>query len=77
MRGIDLKAARWRRSSYSNSEGGQCVEVAADLPVVPVRDSKKPDIPALVFPAPAWTSFVAAFVTPGSDRNPVRKRGLG
>jgi hypothetical protein len=60
---IDLKAATWRRSSYSNSEGGQCLEVADDLPVVPVRDSKKPDIPALIFPAPAWASFVAAVRT--------------
>ncbi|MGW3645125.1 DUF397 domain-containing protein [Streptomyces sp. NPDC000878] len=60
MRSIDLKAATWRRSSYSNSEGGQCLEVADDLPVVPVRDSKKPDIPALIFPVPAWSSFVAA-----------------
>ncbi|UIX34974.1 DUF397 domain-containing protein [Streptomyces sp. GQFP] len=63
MRSIDLKVATWRRSSYSNSEGGQCLEVADDLPVVPVRDSKKPDIPALVFPAPAWASFVAAVRT--------------
>ncbi|MGW1714402.1 MULTISPECIES: DUF397 domain-containing protein [Streptomyces] len=63
MRSIDLKAATWRRSSYSNSEGGQCLEVADDLPVVPVRDSKKPDIPALIFRAPAWASFVAAVRT--------------
>ncbi|MGW2252984.1 DUF397 domain-containing protein [Kitasatospora sp. NPDC001660] len=27
---------------------------------VPVRDSKDPHGPALVFPAPAWASFVAA-----------------
>lgn len=59
-RPIDLTAATWRRSSYSNSDGGQCLEVAERLPVVPVRDSKNPDIPALVFPAPAWASFVAA-----------------
>jgi hypothetical protein len=24
----DLTAARWRKSSYSNAEGGECVEVA-------------------------------------------------
>lgn len=28
--------------------------------LVPVRDSKDPEGPALVFPAPAWQSFVAA-----------------
>ncbi|MFE2411076.1 DUF397 domain-containing protein [Kitasatospora sp. NPDC059408] len=27
---------------------------------VPVRDSKDPNGPALVFPAPAWESFVSA-----------------
>ncbi|MFC5666627.1 DUF397 domain-containing protein [Kitasatospora misakiensis] len=49
----------WRKSSYSNN-GGQCVEIAPDFPnVVPVRDSKDPDGPALVFPADAWRAFVA------------------
>ncbi|MFD0410125.1 DUF397 domain-containing protein [Kitasatospora sp. NPDC127116] len=28
--------------------------------LAPVRDSKDPDGPALVFPAEAWMSFVAA-----------------
>ncbi|WP_344337950.1 DUF397 domain-containing protein [Kitasatospora putterlickiae] len=50
----------WRKSSYSNN-GGQCVEVATIHPAaVPVRDSKDPDGPTLLFPAPAWRSFVAA-----------------
>lgn len=29
---IDLSAAAWRRSSYSNASGGDCVEVAAGFP---------------------------------------------
>ncbi|MFJ8648307.1 DUF397 domain-containing protein [Streptomyces sp. NPDC093546] len=61
MRTIDLSAVAWRRSSYSNSDGGQCVEVSDDFTaVVPVRDSKVPNGPALVFPAGGWSSFVAA-----------------
>ncbi|MFE7646340.1 DUF397 domain-containing protein [Streptomyces phaeoluteigriseus] len=61
MRGIDLRAASWRRSSYSNSDGGECIEVSDDFaPAVPVRDSKVPDGPVLVFPAPGWSSFVSA-----------------
>ncbi|MEJ8657219.1 DUF397 domain-containing protein [Streptomyces sp. MS1.AVA.4] len=28
----DLSNARWRTSSYSNGEGGECVEVAYDFP---------------------------------------------
>ncbi|MBC9727349.1 DUF397 domain-containing protein [Streptomyces sp. TRM68367] len=61
MRAIDLTDVTWRKSSYSNPDGGQCVEVADNLPtVVPVRDSKAPDGPALVFEAGAWSSFVSA-----------------
>ncbi|MFI1187149.1 DUF397 domain-containing protein [Streptomyces californicus] len=55
----DLTAAVWRKSSYSNSDGGQCVEVADGFPgVVPVRDSKRPEGAALVFGASAWAVFV-------------------
>ncbi|MER5460541.1 DUF397 domain-containing protein [Streptomyces sp. NPDC002668] len=61
MRGIDLSAASWRKSSYSNSDGGECVEVSDDFAgVVPVRDSKDPHGPVLVFQAPDWSSFVSA-----------------
>ncbi|WP_369192462.1 DUF397 domain-containing protein [Streptomyces sp. R08] len=52
----------WRKSSYSNSDGGACLEVAdnAPTPVVPVRDSKNPEGPALTLPASAWSAFVVA-----------------
>ncbi|MFD8979685.1 DUF397 domain-containing protein [Streptomyces sp. NPDC059564] len=52
----------WFTSSYSNN-GGQCIEVAANLVVsrgvVPVRDSKDPSGPVLHFPAGAFAAFVA------------------
>ncbi|MGW4228542.1 DUF397 domain-containing protein [Streptomyces sp. NPDC004980] len=36
------------------------MEVSDGLPdVVPVRDSKRTDGPALTFAAPSWTSFIA------------------
>ncbi|MFE6750798.1 DUF397 domain-containing protein [Kitasatospora purpeofusca] len=55
----NTSGAFWFKSSYSNN-GGQCVEVSASFPgAVPVRDSKDPEGPALVFPADAWRSFVA------------------
>lgn len=62
MRPIDLSTVNWRKSSYSNQDGGACVEVSDDFAplVVPVRDSKTPHGPALVFPAGGWASFVAA-----------------
>jgi hypothetical protein len=51
----DLTSAEWRKSSYSGSNGGNCVEVATNLPgVVAVRDSKHPDGPALAFDPAAW-----------------------
>ncbi|MFE6050531.1 DUF397 domain-containing protein [Kitasatospora sp. NPDC056446] len=56
----DLSSASWIKSSYSNN-GGDCVEVTADIPgLTPVRDSKDPQGPALLFPAKAWLSFVTA-----------------
>ncbi|WP_411074553.1 DUF397 domain-containing protein [Streptomyces sp. cmx-4-7] len=62
MRPIDLSDVAWRKSSYSNPDGGACVEISDDFApfVVPVRDSKTPHGPALVFPAGGWSSFVAA-----------------
>ncbi|WP_327156485.1 DUF397 domain-containing protein [Streptomyces tubercidicus] len=63
---VDLSTAAWRTSSYSNGDGGDCVEVADDLPgIVPVRDSKDPHGPAVVFPAAAWSTFVTAVKNTG------------
>jgi Domain of unknown function (DUF397) len=51
----------WRKSSYSGSNGGNCVEVADSLPgVVAVRDSKDPGGPVLAFAPDAWRAFMAA-----------------
>jgi len=51
----------WRKSSYSGSEGGSCLEVLDGHPTgVPVRDSKTPQGPALLLPPTGWTSFVTA-----------------
>ncbi|MFI0155603.1 DUF397 domain-containing protein [Streptomyces lydicus] len=58
---LDLNSARWRKSSYSNGDGADCVEVSDDFPgLVPVRDSKTPEGAALFIPAPAWNTFIAA-----------------
>ncbi|MCL7495355.1 DUF397 domain-containing protein [Streptomyces sp. MCA2] len=63
---IDLSAAVWRKSSYTSGEGGNCVEVIDDLPgIVPVRDSKDPHGPAIVFPTTAWSTFVTAVKNTG------------
>jgi hypothetical protein len=55
--GTDLSGAIWRKSKRSNN-GGNCVEVASNLPgVVAVRDSKDPGGPALVFTPDEWAAF--------------------
>ncbi|GAB3673983.1 hypothetical protein GCM10027589_43930 [Actinocorallia lasiicapitis] len=43
----------WRKSSYSNTTGGDCVEVAKIVGTIGLRDSKTPERPHLTFtPAP-------------------------
>jgi hypothetical protein len=55
---VDLDGATWRKSSYRNGRGGECVEVA-DLPSGrAVRDSKHPEGPILVFTRGGWQAFV-------------------
>jgi Domain of unknown function (DUF397) len=58
--GINVDRAQWRKSSYSGSNGGACVEVARNLPgAVAVRDSKDPDGPKLAFAPDEWAAFTA------------------
>ncbi|MFC8868143.1 DUF397 domain-containing protein [Streptomyces sp. NPDC057148] len=55
----------WFKSSYSDTEGANCVEVAVSR-VIHVRDSKTPSAgPELHVSAPAWSAFIAA-VQPGA-----------
>src|SRR5690348_18321172 len=55
---VDLDGATWRKSTYSNGSGGECVEVA-DLPSGrAVRDSKHPEGSILVFTKGGWQAFV-------------------
>lgn len=57
---MELTGATWRTSSRSSGNGGDCVEVADNLPgVVGVRDSKDRQGPALTFTPASWAAFVA------------------
>ncbi|OWV12919.1 DUF397 domain-containing protein [Micromonospora wenchangensis] len=57
---MELNQARWRKSTRSSGNGGNCVEVAGNLPgLIAVRDSKDPAGPALTFTPTAWRSFLA------------------
>ncbi|MGC4780100.1 DUF397 domain-containing protein [Micromonospora zamorensis] len=51
--------ARWHTATRSSNNGGDCVEVADNLPGrVLVRDSKDRDGGTLAFAPAAWSSFV-------------------
>jgi hypothetical protein len=59
--GHDIDNLIWRKSSYSGSNGGNCVEIADNLPgVVAVRDSKDPGGPVLAFTPDDWRRFTVA-----------------
>lgn len=48
----------WRKSSYSQGDGSDCVEVALGRVQAAVRDSKNTSGPELSFPAATWSAFV-------------------
>ncbi|GHB69600.1 hypothetical protein GCM10010331_66960 [Streptomyces xanthochromogenes] len=50
----------WRKSSHSGPDQGSCVEIADGHATVPVRDSKNPDGPALLFRAESFGTFIDA-----------------
>lgn len=62
-----LPAPQWRKSSYSNGTGGECVEVAEFSVNIGVRDSKTPEGAPIAVSRTAWAGFVTA----------VRHQGLG
>ncbi|TQF05934.1 DUF397 domain-containing protein [Kitasatospora acidiphila] len=58
-----MKQLTWFKSTHSGENGGDCVEASRDLlpaGLVPLRDSKNPDGPALTFPTRAFSGFVGA-----------------
>ncbi|MFD4663365.1 DUF397 domain-containing protein [Streptomyces halstedii] len=55
-----VSGLEWCKSSYSSSsEGDSCVEVAAAISAIHVRDSKNVAGPHVGFAPTAWADFVA------------------
>jgi Domain of unknown function (DUF397) len=50
-------ALSWRKSSYSTSNGGNCVEVGTAPCTIAVRDSKAPHGPVLAVSREGWQDF--------------------
>ena len=49
----------WRKSTYSDGNGGDCVETASDAGMILVRDTTDRDGVTLAIPARAWRAFAA------------------
>ncbi|MEU0225784.1 DUF397 domain-containing protein [Streptomyces sp. NPDC006284] len=54
-------ALEWFKSSYSGSEGGQCLEVAYEPATIHIRDSKTDTLtaPRITVAPEAWAAFLA------------------
>lgn len=59
---MDMDTARWRKSSYSNPDGPQCVEVAEGRSVL-VRDTQNRGLGHLTFTSPEWTGLLNTLKT--------------
>lgn len=57
---LTAAGAVWRKSTYSDGAGNNCIEAATFPSMVGVRDSKFPEGAALVFPRSSWSAFVSA-----------------
>ena len=52
-----LEGRTWRKSSYSGSNGGNCIEISAGPGTVAVRDSNDPHGSVLTFTGQGWQQF--------------------
>jgi hypothetical protein len=59
-----MNETRWRKSTYSSSNGGNCVEVGQSPPVIAVRDTTQDGKgPVLRFAPGAWRRFTGQVKT--------------
>lgn len=56
---MDFIDIRWRKSTFSGGNGGNCIEVANHGSRVLVRDTKDRQGPVLRFSPAAWRKFAA------------------
>ncbi|MGK4580508.1 Scr1 family TA system antitoxin-like transcriptional regulator [Kitasatospora sp. HPMI-4] len=62
---VNPSSVSWYKASYSADENGNCIEISADLlsaGQVPIRDSKDPNGPNLLFSREAFAAFRKAVV---------------
>ena len=61
--GSNIISATWRKSTYSGSNGGDCIEVATLADSIAVRDSKDRTGPVLTFSPAGWEGFISGIKT--------------
>ena len=64
---LDPSATRWRKSSHSSAQGGDCVEVADLTTTIAVRDSKDPNGPTLTLKTTGWRTLTHQIKTGHHD----------
>jgi hypothetical protein len=55
---LDLSKAEWKKTTRTQFEGENCVEVAFVDQAIAVRDARDPDGPALIFTVAEWEAFL-------------------
>ncbi|MDE3722143.1 DUF397 domain-containing protein [Nocardiopsis sp. N85] len=53
----------WKKSSYSNGTGGNCVEVAGTDTGAAVRDTRNRELGHLEFTAGEWTTLLSTLAS--------------
>ena len=62
----------WKRSSYSDQQGGSCIEIAELTNQIGIRDSKDKAGPALLVSAASWTSFIGLVQSASSGQGRIK-----
>lgn len=60
---MTIEKLSWFKSSYSDGEGGQCLEVALTPDTIHLRDSKHPAGPRMTLSPAAWSAFLSGELT--------------
>ena len=73
---MSADALQWFKSTYSGSEGGECLEVAVTPHTIHLRDSKHPTGPHLTLSPTAWSAFLSPTAGTRPPRSVPARRSL-
>ncbi|WP_329230064.1 DUF397 domain-containing protein [Streptomyces canus] len=73
---MNTERLAWFKSSYSDGEGGECLEVAVTPHTIHLRDSKHPTGPHLSLSPTAWSAFLSPTAGTRPPRSVPARRSL-